>query len=119
MKKLILIFFPFLFVSCSVKHKKTFDYIFNKTEAITLEQSKLTLSKDITVLSFSDSSMVDRNSSIIKLTVVGLYIQKIQNHLYLALLVMDSFPVISDTGEMALVNILASMMSLLIRKVKF
>lgn len=50
---------------------------------------------------------------------VGLYIQKIQNHLYLALLVMDSFPVISDTGEMALVNILASMMSLLIRKVKF
>ena len=66
MKKLILIFFPFLFVSCSVKHKKTFDYIFNKTEAITLEQSKLTLSKDITVLSFSDSSMVDRNSSIIK-----------------------------------------------------
>ena len=117
MKKLILIFFPFLFVSCSVKHKKTFDYIFNKTEAITLEQSKLTLSKDITVLSFSDSSMVDRNSSIIK--VVGLYIQKIQNHLYLALLVMDSFPVISDTGEMALVNILASMMSLLIRKVKF
>ena len=87
MKKLILIFFPFLFVSCSVKHKKTFDYIFNKTEAITLEQSKLTLSKDITVLSFSDSSMVDRN--------------------------------ISDTGEMALVNILASMMSLLIRKVKF
>ena len=110
MKKLILIFFPFLFVSCSVKHKKTFDYIFNKTEAITLEQSKLTLSKDITVLSFSDSSMVDRNSSIIK---------KIQNHLYLALLVMDSFPVISDTGEMALVNILASMMSLLIRKVKF
>lgn len=107
MKKLILIFFPFLFVSCSVKHKKTFDYIFNKTEAITLEQSKLTLSKDITVLSFSDSSMVDRN------------FQKIQNHLYLALLVMDSFPVISDTGEMALVNILASMMSLLIRKVKF
>lgn len=66
MKKLILIFFPFLFVSCSVKHKKTFDYIFNKTEAITLEQSKLTLSKDITVLSFSDSSMVDRNSSIIR-----------------------------------------------------
>ena len=40
-------------------------------------------------------------------------------HLYLALLVMDSFPVISDTGEMARVNILASMMSLLIRKVKF
>ena len=66
MKKLILIFVPFLFVSCSVNHKKTFDYIFNKTEAITLEQSKLTLSKDITVLSFSDSSMVDRNSSIIK-----------------------------------------------------
>lgn len=67
MKKLILIFFPFLFVSCSVKHKKTFDYIFNKTEAITLEQSKLTLSKDITVLSFSDSSICHRtllNSSL-------------------------------------------------------
>ena len=118
MKKLILIFFPFLFVSCSVKHKKTFDYIFNKTEAITLEQSKLTLSKDITVLSFSDSSMVDRNSSIIKVD-SGWIVYSKNSESSIPLLVMDSFPVISDTGEMALVNILASMMSLLIRKVKF
>ena len=50
--------------------------------------------------------------------ITGVDVYKRQ-HLYLALLVMDSFPGISDTGEMALVNILASMMSLLIRKVKF
>jgi len=117
MKKLILIFFPFLFVSCSVKHKKTFDYIFNKTEAITLEQSKLTLSKDITVLSFSDSSMVDRNSSIIKVDSGWIVYSKNSESSILSF--TSDFPVISDTGEMALVNILASMMSLLIRKVKF
>lgn len=67
MKNLTMLFFSFVLASCSVKHEKIVDYTFRKADAITLEQSKLTMGKQVTALSFSDSSMINRNASVIRM----------------------------------------------------